>query len=84
MKRENPRMDIASRERFPKEELLRLVYVHGVVTPDPRGELPGRGIYLKKDSASLALALKRKAFERAFRHSLSEEELSSIREAVDE
>ncbi len=75
-------MDIASRERFPKEELLRIVVCAGVVTPDTRGNLPGRGVYIKKDAASLELAVKRKALERAFHRPLTEEEKTAILEAL--
>ena len=82
MKRENPRTDIASRERFPKEELLRIVLCSSRILVDKEGNLPGRGVYLKKDIASFEKALKRKAFERAFRRSLTEEEIASIKEAL--
>ena len=82
MKRENPRTDIASRKRFDRVELLRLVKVGSKVLVDKEGNLPGRGVYLKKDLASLELALKKKAFERAFRRPLNEEEISSIKEAL--
>ncbi len=82
MKRENPRTDIASRKRFPRNELLRITIVEGVVTPDIEGKLPGRAIYLHKDTASLELALRKKAFERAYRRPLTEAELESIKEAL--
>ena len=82
MKRENPRLDVASRTRYPKEELLRIAMVQGVVTPDLAGNLPGRGIYLRKDAASLETALKKKAFERAFRRPLTLEEIEAIKEAL--
>lgn len=82
MKRENPRMDIASRKCFPKSELLRLVNVDGVVTPDILHQIPGRGAYIRKDVLALEEAKKRKAFERVFHHPLSQEELAAIKEAL--
>ena len=81
MKRENTRQDIASRKAYPKSELLRLVLLDGVVTLDSTG-LPGRGVYLHKDAASFELALKKKAFERAFRRPLTPEEIGAIKEAL--
>ena len=82
MKRVNPRLDVASRKPYPKDELLRLVLVDGVVTLDTHHSLPGRGIYLKRDAASLETALKKKAFERAFHRPLTPEELQAIKEAL--
>ena len=82
MKRENPRLDVASRKPYPKNELLRIAMVQGVVTPDLAGNLPGRGIYLHKDESSLDSALKKKAFERAFRRPLTPEEIEAIKEAL--
>ncbi len=82
MKQENPRLDVASRKPYPKNELIRLVMVSGVVTLDRKKNLPGRGVYLKKDAASLEAALKKKAFERAFHRPLTLEEIAAIEEAL--
>ncbi|MFD0541523.1 YlxR family protein [Actinomadura luteofluorescens] len=41
--------------------------VEGVIVPDPRGRLPGRGAHLHPDPECLALAERRRAFPRAFR-----------------
>ena len=50
-----------------KTDLLRLVVVDGSVTPDPAGRAPGRGAHLHLDPGCLELALRRRAFPRAFR-----------------
>ncbi|WP_312032886.1 YlxR family protein [Actinomadura latina] len=55
------------RVRTAKSDLLRLVVVEGVIVPDPRGRLPGRGAHLHPDLACLELAERRRAFPRAFR-----------------
>jgi hypothetical protein len=47
--------------------LVRLVAVDGFVTPDPAGRMPGRGAHLHPELGCLDLALRRKAFPRAFR-----------------
>ena len=58
---------VGCRAREPKSLLLRVALVEGVVVPDPRGRLPGRGASLHPDLACLDLAERRRAFPRAFR-----------------
>lgn len=55
------------RERTAKSELLRIVVDGGKCAPDPRGTLPGRGAYLHPASVCLDLAVRRRAFSRAFK-----------------
>ncbi|GGX34448.1 YlxR family protein [Streptomyces chryseus] len=58
---------VGCRERAAKRELLRIVEIEGECVPDPRGTLPGRGAYIHPAPACLALAVRRRAFPRAFR-----------------
>ncbi|MCL8253322.1 MULTISPECIES: YlxR family protein [Aeromicrobium] len=62
---------IGCRQRSDKTDLVRVVAVQGpttvVVTPDPRGALPGRGAHLHPTARCLDLATRRKAFGRALR-----------------
>jgi len=58
---------VGCRTRAARAELLRLVVVDGSVTPDPAGRSPGRGAHLHPDPGCLDLALRRRAFPRAFR-----------------
>ncbi|WP_184942464.1 YlxR family protein [Kitasatospora kifunensis] len=58
---------VGCRKRAAKHELLRITVVEGVCAPDPRGSLPGRGAYLHPEPACLDLAVRRRAFPRAFR-----------------
>jgi predicted RNA-binding protein YlxR (DUF448 family) len=58
---------VGCRERAAKSDLLRIVAVEGTCAPDPRGTLPGRGAYLHPASVCLDLALRRRAFPRAFK-----------------
>ena len=81
MKRENTRLDIASRKAYPKSELIRLVLVDGVVTLG-NATIGGRGVYLHRDAASLDTAIRKKAFERAFRRPLTPSEIDAIKEAL--
>ncbi|MFG1854712.1 YlxR family protein [Actinomadura geliboluensis] len=58
---------VGCRVRTAKSGLLRLVVVEGVIVPDLRGRLPGRGAHLHPDLGCLELAERRRAFPRAFR-----------------
>jgi uncharacterized protein len=48
-------------------DLLRVVVVEGVLVPDPRRRLPGRGAHLHPDPQCLESAIRRQAFRRALR-----------------
>lgn len=56
---------VVSKEVLPKRELIRIAATkEGVVSIDLIGKAPGRGAYLKKDSKTVALAMKNKALEK--------------------
>ena len=64
---------VATGERLPKKELLRIVRTpEGEVKADLSGKANGRGAYLKKDTAALAAARKNKALERALETEIPE------------
>ncbi|MFC1414970.1 YlxR family protein [Streptacidiphilus sp. N1-12] len=58
---------VGCRKRSAKHDLLRVTAVEGACVPDPRGTLPGRGAHLHPEPGCLDLALRRRAFPRAFR-----------------
>ncbi|MEJ2860463.1 YlxR family protein [Actinomycetospora sp. OC33-EN07] len=58
---------IGCRSRASASELLRVVAADGVVDPDPRHRLPGRGAWLHPDRDCLTRAERRSAFPRALR-----------------
>lgn len=58
---------IGCRQRAAKTDLLRVAAVGDVCVPDHRGTLPGRGAYLHPALACFDLAVRRRAFGRAFR-----------------
>lgn len=59
---------IVERERKEKPFLLRFVLSpQGVVVPDIKGNLPGRGVWVTARQNIVADAVKRRAFQRAFR-----------------
>lgn len=60
------RMCSVTRERFPKQELIRVVKTpDGEVKIDLTGKLNGHGAYIKKDLNVLEIAKKSKALSRA-------------------
>ncbi len=57
---------IVTRQQKPEAELIRFVLSpDGVVTPDLKRKLPGRGCWVTKSRAAVAEAVKRKAFGHA-------------------
>jgi hypothetical protein len=61
----------ATRAARPVEELIRFVASSdGVVTPDLRARLPGRGVWVTAARAAVEQAVKRKAFARSLKRSV--------------
>jgi hypothetical protein len=58
---------VGCRQRAAKIDLLRVVVDGDACVPDHRGTLPGRGAYLHPALACFDLAVRRRAFGRAFR-----------------
>ncbi|MEW1720789.1 YlxR family protein [Streptomyces sp. NPDC093109] len=58
---------VGCRERAAKSDLLRIVLDGEQCVPDPRGTLPGRGAYAHPVLNCLDLAVRRRAFPRAFK-----------------
>ncbi|MDT0378809.1 YlxR family protein [Streptomyces sp. DSM 42041] len=58
---------VGCREHAGKAGLLRVVMIEGRIVPDLRGTLPGRGAYVHPAQRCVDLAVRRRAFQRAFR-----------------
>jgi uncharacterized protein len=70
--RERERRDIVSGEVMPEERLIRFVAgPDGIVVPDLGRKLPGRGLWVAADRASVEAAAKKNAFARAAKAKLS-------------
>lgn len=68
------RMCSVTRERFPKNELLRIVRTpEDVVKVDLTGKLNGHGAYIKKDINVLEKAKKSKVLDRMLEITINEE-----------
>jgi uncharacterized protein len=65
---EPERSCIVTREAQPKSGLIRFVVApDNGLTPDLKGNLPGRGCYVTAEAAIIAQAVKRKAFARSLK-----------------
>lgn len=73
---------IGCMESKPKNELVRIACYEGKLTVDTTGRAPGRGVYLCKDPKCVALAKKKKAFQRSLRAELSGEEIDRVCEEL--
>ncbi|MGX8908656.1 YlxR family protein [Streptomyces netropsis] len=74
---------VGCRERAAKGDLLRIVVNEGACVPDPRGTLPGRGASVHPTPVCLDLAVRRRAFSRAFK-SQGPFDTSALRHYVDQ
>ena len=73
MKKIPMRMCVVTRERFPKQELIRVVVnKEGVVTVDETGKLNGKGAYIKRDIDVLNKAISTKVLDRTLDVTISD------------
>jgi len=78
------RMCSVTRERFPKQELLRIVKTpEGNVEIDTTGKINGHGAYIKKDLAVLVQAKKTKALSRALECEIPSEVYDEIKNIIE-
>ncbi len=77
MSAEPVRTCIGCRRRAPQHELVRFVVTADGEVREGR-TLPGRGAWLCRSPACLALAIRRRAFARAFRRPVAPEALSAL------
>jgi len=86
------RMCVGCREMKPVGELLRIAkdFENGEVKLDLNKKVFGRGAYICKSEACLRIAMKKKAFERAFKGPMQDmydkvlSEINMLGEAADE
>ena len=71
-------------ESKDKNDLMRIAIYEGAFTVDPSGRAKGRGIYICKNSPDcFEKAVKRKAFERALKKTVSEEEKERLKSELE-
>ena len=74
------RMCVVCREMKPKHECIRVVKVDDEFVVDDTGKINGRGAYVCKNDQCLEKCHKTRALNRAFKHNISEEIYTTIKE----
>lgn len=69
---------IGCMESKPKQNLIRIACYETVLTVDVTGRAKGRGVYLCKDAACIALAKKKRALQRNFSMNFAADEVERI------
>lgn len=67
------RMCVVTREKLPKQELIRVVNFEGKIFVDVTGKHNGKGCYLKKDASVINEARKKKVLNHIFETEVSDE-----------
>ena len=71
-------------ESKDKNDLIRIAIYEGAFTVDPSGRAKGRGIYICKNSPEcFEKAVKRKAFERALKKPVTDEEKEMLKSGLE-
>ena len=85
MKKIPMRMCVVTRERFPKQELIRVVVnKEGIVTVDETGKLNGKGAYIKRDIDVLNKAISNKILDRTLGVTISDDIYNELRNIIGE
>ena len=76
---------VATNERFPKGELVRIVKNNeGHVFIDLTGKANGRGAYLKKSNEAIEIAIKKNSLGRALECTIDQEIYDELRKLINE
>ncbi len=85
MKKIPMRMCVVTRERFPKQELIRVVVnKEGIVTVDVTGKANGKGAYIKKDIEVLKKAKTTKVLDRTLNVTISDDIYNELERIIGE
>jgi predicted RNA-binding protein YlxR (DUF448 family) len=75
-------MCVVTRERYPKNELFRLVDTEEGAVLDVTGKLSGRGVNFTKSLEIFEQGVEKGSFERALKRKLGESEIESIKKDI--
>lgn len=85
MKKIPLRKCVATNERLPKQELVRVVKNNeGKVFIDLTGKANGRGAYLKRSNEAIDIAIKKNSLARALECKIEQEIYDELRKLVNE
>jgi len=76
------RMCVVTREKWPKNELIRVVNTANGVIVDPTGKVNGHGAYLKKDLEVFEKAKKSKVLNRVLETTVSDELFDELKQIL--
>ena len=74
---------VACRKKANKEEFIKVVKTPDGVKVDASGRSDGRGAYVCKNGECVALAKKKRAFDRSFKGKVSEEVYEELEKLVE-
>lgn len=75
-------MCVVTREKWPKNELIRVVNTANGVIVDPTGKVNGHGAYLKKDLEVFEKAKKSKVLNRVLETTVSDELFDELKQIL--
>lgn len=76
------RMCVVTREKWPKNELIRVVKTDEGVIVDPTGKVNGHGAYLKKDLEVFEKAKKSKVLNKVLETVVSDELFDELKQIL--
>ena len=84
MKNKKPPMRrcIGCMESKPKEELIRITWYEGRLSPDPTGKAKGRGVYICKSRDCMEKAMRKGAFARSLHEDPGREQIERVIEEL--
>lgn len=74
---------VVTKEKLPKQELLRIVKFEGEVFVDLTGKKNGKGCYIKKDREVLEKAKRTRVLNRVLETEINDELYEEIEKAID-
>ena len=85
MKKIPMRMCVVTRERYPKQELIRVVVnKEGIVNVDENGKMNGKGAYIKKDMDVLEKAKSNKILDKTLDVDITEDIYDELKRIIGE
>lgn len=82
MKKIPMRSCVVTREKLPKNELIRIVKTEDGVVVDTTGKVNGHGVYLKKDISVIEIAKTKKILDRLLETTVNDEIFEELKNKI--
>lgn len=82
MKKIPMRSCVVTREKLPKNELIRIVKTEDGVVVDTTGKVNGHGVYLKKDINVIEIAKTKKILDRLLETTVNDEIFEELKNKI--